>query len=97
MDQVEARIRLLAQQLLSGLMEIPNVTMLTPSEEASRAGMVSFKLKHLDYRDFGKKAAAEKFRIRLVPESGLEGIRISTHLFNSPGEVDAFLELVNRV
>ncbi|MEO9886528.1 MAG: hypothetical protein ABJR05_02770 [Balneola sp.] len=36
----------------------------------------------------------EGFRTRVVPESKLDAIRISTHIYNTKEEIDRFLEVV---
>ncbi len=73
------------------------VEMLTPDEERSKASMVTFRLPSLAYDKFGEHAAKKGFRIRLVPESHLNAIRISTHLYNSPEEVMKFVDAVREV
>jgi len=96
-DKVQERILELSGRLQRSLLEHGDrLEMLTPEETESRAGMVTFRLRDLNYRDFGKIASREKFRIRMVPESGLDAIRISTHIFNSEDEIDRFAELVGR-
>ena len=97
MEKVSQRVRELSTYLVEGLKEIPRVKLLTPLEKVSRAGMVTFTLADTNFRDFGKAAAKEKFRIRLVPESKLDAIRISTHMFNNHEEIEGFLGLVSRL
>jgi len=93
--EVEARVLELSGYLQQGLLEVGDkVEMLTPQEQQSRSGMVTFRLKDMPYREFGKIAAKEKFRIRLVPESGLDAIRISTHVYNDFDDIDRFVQLV---
>ena len=94
MENVSQRIMELSTHLVEGLKEIPRVKLLTPLEKESRAGMVTFTLADTHFRDFGKRAAKEKFRIRLVPESQLDAIRISTHIFNNREEIERFVGLV---
>lgn len=98
MERVEKRIRSLAAHLQEGLMAMHDkVEMLSPTEPESRSMMIGFRLKNMDYQKFGELAAKEHFRIRLVPESHLNSIRISTHIYNNHKEVDRFLELVKSV
>jgi len=73
------------------------VEMLTPTEEASRGSVVGFRLKNMPYDKFGELAAKKKFRIRLVPESHLNSIRVSTHLYNNFEEVNNFVDIVKEV
>jgi L-cysteine/cystine lyase len=73
------------------------VDMLTPTEPQSRAGIIGFRLKNIAFDKFGEHATKRGFRIRLVPESHLNSIRISTHLYNTPDEVMKFVEAVKEV
>jgi selenocysteine lyase/cysteine desulfurase len=97
LERVQSRIRGLAKYLQNKLLAMPDkVEMLTPTEEASRAMMIGFRLKTMDYQKFGELATKEGFRIRLVPESGLNSVRISTHIYNQEAELDRLVELVSK-
>jgi L-cysteine/cystine lyase len=98
MENVVRRGNALALRLQRGLLELGDrVEMLTPTEDRSRGFIIGFRLKNIAYDAFGAHAAKKGFRIRLVPESHLNSIRISTHVYNSPREVDAFLDAVREV
>ena len=88
----------LATSLMEGLNSLGRgVEILTPQEEGSRSAMVGFRLPGIGFREFGRIASENKFRIRLVPESGLNSIRVSTHVYNNRSEVDRFVSLVEKV
>jgi L-cysteine/cystine lyase len=98
MENIVRRGNALAARLQRGLLELGDrVEMLTPTEERSRGFVIGFRLKKIAYDAFGAHAAKKGFRIRLVPESHLNSIRVSTHLYNNPREVDAFLDAVREV
>jgi L-cysteine/cystine lyase len=59
--------------------------------------MVTFKPKNMDYQEAGGLISKEGFRIRQVPESKLDAIRISTHIYNSKAEIDSFLDATKNV
>lgn len=97
-EKVEARIRELNQYLFDGLSEMENqLELITPSEPSSRICMVSFKPKNKDFQAAYQEISKEGFRIRIVPEGGINAIRISTHIYNSPTEIDGFLSAVRKV
>ncbi len=73
------------------------IEMLTPVEEKSRACVIGFRLRNMAYDKFGEHAAERGFRIRLVGESHLNSIRVSTHLYNNFDEVKKFVEAVKEV
>ena len=88
----------LAALLQSELLKLGDrVEMLTPLEEQSKGFVVGFRLKNIAYDKFGEHAAKKGFRIRLVPESHLNSVRISTHLYNNPDEVMRFVDAVKEV
>jgi cysteine desulfurase/selenocysteine lyase len=97
-QKVADRGRALATHLQEQLLKLSDkVEMLSATEAASRGTMIGFKMKQIPLADFGKKAGENNFRIRLVPESDLNSIRISTHIYNSFEEVDRFVEFVKNV
>ncbi len=90
--KVEDRLRELSNYLYMGLSQFTEkLDILTPNKEKSRICMVTFKPKEMDYREFSKKASQNGFRIRVVPESKLDAIRISTHVYNSKTQIDDFV------
>ena len=98
MEKIQKYSSSLATRLYQGLQALGNpIKILTPEEEKSRNTMVSFIIEGYDFEDFGKQASKNKFRIRLVPESNLNAIRVSTHVYNNEDEVDSFLGLVSDI
>jgi selenocysteine lyase/cysteine desulfurase len=93
-DKVHGRIRELAGYLQTSLMQLPHVEMLTPTEEVSRASIVGFQIPGRSMAYFRTLPPMAKIRIRLVPESGLNSIRISTHIFNTKEEIDHLVEVM---
>lgn len=97
-EKIESRIRDLNQQLYDGLADMNNqVEIITPKEPESRICMVSFKPKNKDYEVAYREISQEGFRIRIVPEGGINAIRISTHIYNLKSEVDSLLSAVQKV
>ena len=97
MDRVEARIRYLRRRLQEGLGSIPRVTVMTPGEESLNAGMVSFAMEGVDALDLqAHLGRTHRVRTRVIGEYGYGWMRLSTHVYNSPAEVDLVLELLDR-
>ncbi|KPM46701.1 aminotransferase class V-fold PLP-dependent enzyme [Jiulongibacter sediminis] len=95
--KIENRIRELNSYLFEGLKELGKFEILTPEEPKSRICMVSFKSRDKDYREIGRMLSKNKFRVRLVPESKLDAVRISTHIYNSFEEIDRLLKVLENV
>jgi cysteine desulfurase/selenocysteine lyase len=88
----------LAAYLQKSLIELGDkIEMLTPTEKKSRASIITFKIKNMDYQDVGKIASKNNFTIRLVWEAEVKGIRISTHLYNNQEEVDQFVSMIKSI
>jgi cysteine desulfurase/selenocysteine lyase len=87
--------RYLQQELLN---RSADVEVLTPTEDKSRGMIVSFRFKDPSraYDKFASFAGQKGFRIRQVPEAGLNCLRISTHLYNSQIEIERFVKVVDE-
>jgi selenocysteine lyase/cysteine desulfurase len=96
--KVESRIRELNDYLYIGLQAMGGkIQILTPAEKESRIAMISFKSIDMSYQEIAKGLSNEGFRIRQVPESGVNAIRISTHIYNSKTEIDSLVASLEKV
>jgi L-cysteine/cystine lyase len=59
--------------------------------------MITFKSKNQENASVYREISNGGFRIRVVPEAGLNAIRISTHIYNSKKEIDSLLTQVQKV
>lgn len=99
MDKIEARVKYLAAHLQNALLNLKNenLEMLTSTEPASRAAVIAFKLKNIDYNKFQTLASEAGFRVRVVPENGVNCIRVSTHIYNSLDEINQFVAFTEKM
>ncbi|MFY0644374.1 MAG: aminotransferase class V-fold PLP-dependent enzyme [Bacteroidia bacterium] len=96
MKKVANHIRKIGKYLCEGLLEIPEIELLVSSNSKETAGIISFKPKNKDYKELTKVLNHDSFRIRMVPESGINCIRISTHLYNSKEDIDLLLSAIKK-
>lgn len=99
MDRVSRRVRTLAMRLRNGLRELGDrVEILTPEEEGGFGAVLGFRLKNYPY-DKLQPMLIEKHQIitRMVPENGVNCNRVSTHVYNTPAEVDRLLGILRSV
>ncbi len=97
-EKIESRIRELNQYLYEGVLSMGSrIEMLTSPEPESRISMVSFRPKNVTYQLAGNELGKLGFRIRQVPEGGVNAIRVSTHIYNSKSEIDNFLKVLPKV
>ena len=95
---IETRLRTLNQYLLDGLSEINSkLDILTPVEKESRISLLSFRPKNMSYQTCGNALGKAGFRIRQVPEGGVNAIRVSTHVYNTKDELDAFVVALKQI
>jgi len=95
---IETRLKSLNQYLVDGLSDMNSkLDILTPKEKESRISMVSFRTKNISYQNCGNALGKAGFRIRQVPEGGVNAIRVSTHVYNTKEELDAFLVALKQI
>jgi cysteine desulfurase/selenocysteine lyase len=99
MEKIEARVKYLATHLQNGLLNLKNnnIEMLTSTEPTSRGAVIAFKLKNMDYTKFQTLATGAGFRVRVVPENGVNCIRVSTHIYNSIEEINQFVAFTEKL
>lgn len=94
MENVWKRDQSLSTRLFTGLKSIPYVSVLSPASSTERSALVTFKHEKVPLADLQNHLNTYKLRTRGVGEGGLNALRISTHLYNTPDEVDRTLEAV---
>ncbi len=97
-ERVEARVRYLRARLEDGLRAIPGVTVITPRDESMKGGMVSFAIDGVESAPLqGHLSRTANVRTRVIGEYDYGWMRLSTHIYNRPVEVDRVLELLAEV
>jgi selenocysteine lyase/cysteine desulfurase len=93
----EARVRALRGRLCAGLEEIPGVRLMTPSDEALCAGMVAFAMEGVPSLDLqAHLSRTANVRTRVIGEYDYGWMRLSTHIYNLPREIDEVLERLDE-
>ena len=92
MESVWKRDQMLSTRLFKGLQELPHVKVLSPSHDADRSALITMQHDKMPYLDLQKHLDEFKLRTRGVSEGGVNGLRISTHIYNSIEEVDRVLD-----
>ena len=97
MERVAARGHALARYLREQLRSIDGVTILSPTDPALAASITTFKTDRMPYDALNRLFAQEhKLRCRVVTERGLDALRVSTHLFNTPAECDRVIHATKK-
>jgi selenocysteine lyase/cysteine desulfurase len=97
-ERVERRIRWLADRLYDGLGRIQGVELKSATDPALRAPMISFTVRGWTTDDL-IKALWERgtVRVRHVAEYEYHWVRLSTHIYNTPEEVDRVVGLIGEL
>ena len=97
-ERVERRIRWLADRLYAGLSGIRGVVMKSATDAALRAPLVSFTVNGWTTDDLIKALWDRAMvRVRHVAEYDYHWVRLSTHVYNTPEEVDRVISLVGEL
>lgn len=96
MERVEARVRHLRRRLEEGLRAIPGMRVVTPVEETRKGAIVSFAIEGVESLELQRHLSrAAKIRTRVIGEYDYGWMRLSTHVYNAPSQVDRVLELID--
>jgi len=99
MENVTRRGQALSRRLRAALASLGDrVEFLTPDEQGSSASLLGFRISTVPF-DRLYTTLLEKHRIitRMVPENGVNANRISTHIYNSPAEVDRVAGIITEI
>jgi len=97
MDRVEARIRYLRSYLQEGLGTLPGIQIASPTLEDLSSGMISFKVEGLDSLALQRHLSqVARVRTRVISEYDYGWMRLSTHIYNLPGDVDRVVDLLDQ-
>lgn len=98
MDRVDARVRYLRARLEDGIRAIPGAFVASPVADRLKAGMVSFQLDGVESLALQRYLSREhNVRTRVIGEYDYGWMRLSTHVYNSPTEVDHVLGLLSDI
>jgi selenocysteine lyase/cysteine desulfurase len=97
-DRVERRCRGLATRLDAGLRAQPGVRVVSPAAPEVRSAMVSFLVDGVKGAEVVERLwKMGPVRVRLVGENNLDYVRLSTHVYNNPDEVDRVVAMVGEI
>ncbi len=89
--------RKLAEKFYSGLIEMDDIEVLSPKEEKYRTAMITFRPTIKKHTEISSHLSKNRIRTRGVSEAGLNGIRVSFHIYNNEEEVDRILTEIGNV
>lgn len=97
-ERIERRSRGLATRLDAGLRTKPGVRVVSPAAPEVRSAMVSFQVDGLAGPEVVQRLwKMGPVRVRHVAEHNLDYVRLSTHVYNNPTEVDEVVGMVGEI
>ncbi|HEX7942056.1 MAG TPA: aminotransferase class V-fold PLP-dependent enzyme, partial [Gemmatimonadaceae bacterium] len=93
MDRVEAHNLALRNRLFVALQEVPRIRVVSAPASPLASGLVTFTLPDDRESRVFQQMMREKhdIELKMVPKVWLNGIRVSTHLFNTEQDVDRLI------
>lgn len=101
LDRVEARCLGLMRSMKERLAKIPGVRIYTPMDPEMSSALVGFSVKNIPHHPL-KKMLYDRYHIevKLTPDGQgreLNSIRVSTHIYNTPEEVDPLVGAIEEL
>jgi|CXWL01.1.fsa_nt_gi selenocysteine lyase/cysteine desulfurase len=93
---IELRARGLATQLHAMLAKLPRVQVVSPTRPEFRAGMVAFRMEGTTATALQGYLGAQRIRTRRIAESNLEYLRLSTHIYTFPRDLERTVALLKE-
>lgn len=93
-DRIARWDAMLTTRLRAGLAAMPHVTLLSPADPRFAAGITSFGVRGRTGRELQDALWTKRIRVRA---QGAGGVRLSAHLYVSPGDIDRVLGVVNAI
>lgn len=97
LDRIWQRNHAMAERFYNGLKEIRGIESLSPEEEAYRTAIIGFRMTTHAMAKINEHLTKDKIRVRTVGEGGLNSIRVSFHICNHMGEVEAILASLKKL
>jgi selenocysteine lyase/cysteine desulfurase len=96
-QRVEGRIRHLRGLLQEGLAAVADLDIVSPLVPELQSGMISFDIAGVDSLALQRYLArAANVRTRVIGEYDYGWMRLSTHVYNSPAELERVVALIAR-
>jgi selenocysteine lyase/cysteine desulfurase len=95
MERVQRWDAMLTKRLREGLARLPNVRLSSPADPRLTAAITTFAVAGHTGRELQDALWERKIRVRA--QGGDRGVRLSAHLYVSPGDIDRVLEVVSKL
>jgi len=94
---IQKHNRALAEEFYTRLGEPPGIEILSPAEQQYRSAMITFRVAGRKNGKICSELTKRKFRVRSVGEAGLDGIRVSFHVYNDRNQLERLVSEIEKV
>jgi selenocysteine lyase/cysteine desulfurase len=93
MDRIESHNRALRDRLFAALHDVPKIRVVSAPPGPLASALVTFALPaNRESRAFQEMMRSKHdIELKMVPKNWMNGIRVSTHLFNTEQDVDSLI------
>ncbi|MFN8242240.1 MAG: aminotransferase class V-fold PLP-dependent enzyme [Bacteroidales bacterium] len=96
-DRIRQHNEALSEEFYSRLTRFEKCEVLSPAEREYRSSMITFRIKGKTLNEMSGAMSKDNIRVRPVGEAGLDGIRISFHLYNDGNDLDRAVESIRKI
>jgi len=93
--RIERWDAMLTKRLRDGLSRIPSAHLSSPADPRLASAITTFRVEGVKARALQEALWARHIRVR--PQSDARGVRLSAHIYMSPSDVDAVLDVASKV
>ena len=95
-EAIELRTRALSTQLFDALSKLPRVQLVSPRRADLRSAMIAFKMEGTTAERLQGYLGAARIRTRRIAEFDYEYLRLSTHIYVLPRDIDRVVGLLKQ-
>lgn len=95
-EAIELRTRTLATQLFDALARLSRVELMSPHRADLRSAMIAFRMAGTTAEQLQGYLGAARIRTRRIAENGYEYLRLSTHIYVLPRDIERVVNLLKQ-
>ena len=96
-EKIREHNELLSEMFYRELGNLKDCEILSPAERKYRSSMITFRISGKSLNDVTGAMAKDNIRVRPVGEAGLNGVRISFHIYNDENDVGKAIQSIKKI
>jgi selenocysteine lyase/cysteine desulfurase len=95
-QKIREHNEVLSERLYEELGKVEGCVILSPEERDYRSSMITFSIPGKGFNEITGAMGKENIRVRPVNEAGLNGVRVSFHLYNNMDDVEKAVKSIKN-